>query len=198
MSYPEIIVPTEGDGSTFTLLGMGFYRGQRLAAVHFRILSYLIDAALVAVLYFPLAWLDGYYYDVIALKVSYDLWIIGDGLGVAAVVVPLAVWFLNVVFMQSRTGQSFGKLCLGLVLVRPEVDPMNVAFNYLALPKMPLLVFRALMEGFDLILGIGVLFVLFTRRRESIADKICNTMVLRPYDLDTIYLHTDLTGARDR
>lgn len=196
--YSEIVVPSEGDGSTFTLVGHGYYRGNRLAAIHFRVGALLIDLALFYALYLPLSWLNYLYSSAIAPRLPYELWAIQAALGLLAVAVPVVVTFLNIIVMQSRTGQSFGKMCLGLVLVCPRVDPMNVGFDFLALPGWFLLMCRTALHAIDAFLLVGVAFVAFTTRRESIADKACNTLVLRPVNLDAVTLHKGLLGARDR
>ena len=41
MMYSDIVVPSEGDGSTFTLVGHGYYRGTRLASFGYRLLAFL-------------------------------------------------------------------------------------------------------------------------------------------------------------
>lgn len=189
MMYPEIAVPSEGDGSTFALIGHGYYRGHRLAEIHHRVAAGLIDLAV-----FVVPWL---LCDALRYLVTQNP---APGYGSAFLVLlpALAVTYFNVIVMQARTGQSLGKLCLGLVLVRPMVDPMNVAVSFFALPSAPLLVVRWGFHVLDSVLLVGLWFVALTQRRESIADKACNTMVLRPHQNDDLTLHTNMMGARDR
>lgn len=198
MRYPDIIVPTEGDGSTFTLVGNGYYRGHRLAEVHYRIAAALIDIGVFFAIWLPASFLMTLYSNHVETHLPYQLWLSPLLMTALVILLPVAVSFFNVVFMQSRTGQSFGKLCLGLVIVSPQVDPMNMAVNYLAAPSMLKLAVRWCFHAADAFLLIGVWVVAFSSRRESLADKACNTMVLRPYDLSSIQLHKGLIGARDR
>lgn len=198
MRYPDIIVPTEGDGSTFTLVGNGYYRGHRLAEVHYRIAAALIDIGIFFALCLPAALLMKFYLNLIEIHLPYQLWLPQPLQILIVGLLPTAVSFFNVVFMQSRTGQSFGKMLLGLVTVSPQVDPMNMAVNYLAAPSVLRLVVRWCFHAADAFLLIGVWVVAFSSRRESLADKACNTMVLRPYNLSSIQLHKGLLGARDR
>lgn len=189
MMYPEIAVPSEGDGSTFALIGHGYYRGHRLAEIHHRVAAGLIDLTV-----FVVPWL---LCDALRHLLTQNS---APGYGAALLVLlpALAAAYFNVVFMQARTGQSLGKLCLGLVLVRPMVDPMNVAASFFTLPSAPLLVVRWGFHVLDSVLLVGLWFVALTQRRESIADKACNTMVLKPHDHDHIALTTNMFGARDR
>lgn len=194
MMYSDIEVPSQGDGRTMVLIGHGYFRGNRLAEIHFRILAALIDAAIFFTVYLVLNFIASLYWKLQSGRVS-DL---------ALVLTSLPLWtaisatFVNIVWMQSKTGQSFGKMCFGMILVHPRVDPMNVDYNFLAIPKMPTLVFRSLMHGIDAAFLIGVIWMAVTQRRESIADKACNTIVLRPQDLDTLNIESGLIGARDR
>lgn len=198
MRYSDIIVPTEGDGSTFTLVGNGYYRGHRLAEVHYRIAAGLVDIGIFFALWLPAAFLMKFYLNHIEPHLPYQLWLSSWVQLLMVGLLPTAVSFFNVVFMQSRTGQSLGKMLLGLVTVSPQVDPMNMAVNYFAAPSALKLAVRWCFHAADAFLLIGVWVVAFSSRRESLADKACNTMVLRPYDLSSIQLHKGLLGARDR
>lgn len=198
MRYPDILVPTEGDGSAFTLVGNGYYRGHRLAEVHYRIAAGLVDIAIFFALWLPAAFLMKFYLNHIEIHLAYQLWLSPWVQVLMVALLPVAVSFFNVVFMQSRTGQSLGKMLFRMLTVSPQVDPMNMAVNYFAAPSGLKLAVRWCFHAADAFLLIGVWFVAFSSRRESLADKACNTMVLRPYDLSAIRLHKGLLGARDR
>ena len=193
--YSDIVVPSEGDGSTFTLVGHGYYRGTRLAGFGYRLAAFSIDAGLFLAASL-IVWLLEWAY----LKITGGGIGIGDTIiGAILSLIPWAVLVANSVVMQSRTGQSFGKLCFGMILVSPRVDPMNVAVAYYAAPSALMITVRtALHLTVDLFLCLGVVSILLSNRKESLADRACNTMVLRPHDLDSLTLHKGLIGARDR
>lgn len=197
MMYADIVVPSEGDGSTFTLVGRGYYRGTRLAGLHWRLLAFTVDALLVLV-----AWLLGRLimagYEAFAVRTTTNFGLLEFVLSFIAEALPWAVLILNAVVMQSRTGQTFGKLLFGMIVVSPKVDPMNVAVAYYALPHPAMVAFRTALHVIDLFLLLGVFSILLSNRRESLADKACNTLVLRPHDLTAIEIHEGLIGARDR
>lgn len=197
MMYSDIVIPSEGDGSTFTLVGHGYYRGIRLAGLHWRAFAFAVDAALVLA-----AWLLGALlmagYEAMAVRTTTNHGTIEGIVSFIAEALPWAVLILNAVVMQSRTGQTFGKLLFGMVLVSPKVDPMNVAVAYYALPHPAMVAFRTALHVIDLFLLLGVFSILLSNRRESLADKACNTLVLRPHDLNAITIHEGLIGARDR
>ena len=76
---------------------------------------------------------------------------------------------------------------------------MNVAVAYYTLPRPIIVVVRTVMHlTVDLFLCLGVVSILLSKRQESLADRACNTLVLRPRDLDSLTLHKGLLGARDR
>lgn len=196
--YSDIVVPSEGDGSTFTLVGHGYYRGTRLAGLGYRLLAFLIDAALFYAATLLVSLIEWVYLS-LTDNTGRDVSVPDTLVGLVLTLIPWAVLVANSVVMQARTGQSFGKLCFGMILVSPQVDPMNVAVAYYALPKPLIVVLRtALHLTVDLFLCIGVVSILLSNRRESIADRACNTLVLRPRDLDSLTLHKGLIGARDR
>ena len=198
MMYSDIVVPSEGDGSTFTLVGHGYYRGTRLASFGYRLLAFAIDAGLVYAAILICAVLQWAYLH-LTDNTGRDVSVPDAVVGVVLSLVPWAVLVANSVFMQARTGQSLGKVCFGMILVSPRVDPMNVAVAYYAAPSALVVATRtALHLTVDLFLCLGVASILVSNRNESLADRALNTMVLRPHDLDSIPIHEGLIGARDR
>ncbi len=196
--YSDIVIPSEGDGSTFTLVGHGYYRGTRLAGIGYRLLAFAIDAGIfyLATLIVTLLMQA---YMALTDNTGRDVSVPDAIVGVVLSLIPWAVLVANSVVMQARTGQSFGKLCFGMIVVSPKVDPMNVAVAYYTLPSPIVVVARTVMHlTVDLFLCLGVVSILLSKRQESLADRACNTLVLRPRDLDSLTLHKGLLGARDR
>lgn len=198
MIYSDIVVPSEGDGSTFTLVGHGYYRGTRLAGIGWRLAAFAIDAGIVILVNLIATLLMTLYLRVSA-NTGRDVSVPDTIVGLLLSLLPWAVLVANSIVMQARTGQSFGKLCFGMVVVSPRVDPMNVAVAYFAAPGAFTLVVRtAIHLTIDLFLCAGVVSMVLSKRKETLADRACNTMVLRPLDEDSITIHRGLFGARDR
>lgn len=196
--YSDIVVPSEGDGSTFTLVGHGYYRGTRLAGYGYRLAAFLIDAGIVLLAELVVTLLMQAYLAITA-NTGRDVSTPDMIVGLLLSLVPWAVLVANSVVMQARTGQSFGKLCFGMIVVSPQVDPMNVAVAYYTIPRPLIMAVRtALKVTVDLFLLLGVVSIVLSKRQESLADRACNTLVLRPRDLDSITIHKGLFGARDR
>lgn len=82
----------------------------------------------------------------------------------------LAVTFWNVVIRQGKTGQSIGKSALGIMLIGERTrQPIGAGGNFL----------RQLAHIIDgLICNIGYLWPLWDAKRQTIADKIMNTIVV--------------------
>jgi len=196
--YSDIVVPSEGDGSTFTLVGHGYYRGTRLAGIGYRLAAFAIDAGLVLLTNLIVSLVLQTYLS-LTDNTGRDVSVPDTVVGVLLSLVPWVVLVANSVVMQARTGQSFGKLCFGMILVSPRVDPMNVAVSYYAAPSALTILGRtAIHLTVDLFLCLGVVAILLSNRRESLADRACNTLVLRPRELDSVTIHKGLLGARDR
>ena len=196
--YAPIDIPSEGDGMTYVLTGGGYFRGGRLASLGYRILAALVDVAVVLVAWgvaVALVWL---YYALLQSTGLYSTK--ADAfVGFLIGLLPWAVVVVNSVIMQARSGQSLGKVVFGLVLVSPRIDPANVAFTFYARPSILLLLVRTgLHVVVDLFLLVGVASILLSHRRESIADRVCNTLVLRPSDPENVTTYSNMMGARDR
>ena len=195
--YAPIEIPSEGDGTTYVLTGGGYFRGERLASVGYRILAALADGALALVAWGVTGVLVWAYGEVLQATGVYSTPV--DALvGLVLGLLPWAVVVLNCVVLQARSGQSFGKLVFGLVLVSPRLDPTNVAVTFFARPSGLLLVARTALHALDLFLFVGVAAILVSNRRETIADRLCNTLVLRPAEPDDVPLAHLQNGARDR
>ena len=196
--YSDIVVPSEGDGSTFTLVGHGYYRGTRLAGLGYRLAAFAIDAGIVVAVNLLMALLMKVYLSATA-STGQDVSVPDAIVGLILSLIPWAVLVANSVVMQAHTGQSFGKLCFGMILVSPRVDPMNVAVAYYAAPSLLTIVARtAIHLTADLFLCLGVVSIVLSQRQESLADRACNTLVLRPREPQSVTIHKGLFGARDR
>lgn len=127
-----------------------------------RVGSYLIDALLVAVAYFP---------AIIGTIISSGG---GDALGtfliVVGAVLSLAVFVWNTCLRAGRTGYSIGKGVLGIKLVgersREPIGPGMAFLRYLC----------HIVDALPLYLG--YLWPLWDEKRQTFADKIVHTVVL--------------------
>jgi uncharacterized RDD family membrane protein YckC len=88
------------------------------------------------------------------------------------------VWFVNGVVMQSNTGQSLGKLILGIKVIVPVCDPNDVQTVYSTQPGFARLTARLFAHLIDAFFFIGVIRLGLNGRRESFADSVCNTLVI--------------------
>lgn len=95
------------------------------------------------------------------------------------------LWFISIlilvggnsVFMQARTGQSLGKVLLGVQLVWPVRAPGHGKIA--AYPSLGLCTARVLLHSIDIIFfGIGFLRPLWNWKRQTFADSITKTVVL--------------------
>ena len=141
----------------------GRYKGHDLAAWPQRVIAYLIDFVIALVP--PLAAgvvLDpgtGQAMSQTASVVYLLLWFLGP-----------AIWVYNRWVLQGRSGQSWGKQLLNIRLARAD-DGQPVGGTIALL--------RDLAHIIDsLICYIGWLFPLWDARRQTIADKIMNTVVV--------------------
>ena len=96
--------------------------------------------------------------------------------GTLEFLVILALVGGNSVFMQSRTGQSLGKVLLGLQLVWPVRDADHGRLA--AYPPPWRCAVRVPLHALDLMLFIGFLRPLWHRRHQTFADSITKTLVL--------------------
>jgi uncharacterized RDD family membrane protein YckC len=121
----------------------------------------------------------GYILDDLVLVPFYILAGIGAGIGgggggLVAVIGYLGgfvfgIW--NTIFRQGNTGKSLGKEWVGIKLVR-ESDGQPIG------PGMTFV--RGLAHILDALpLGIGFLWPLWDRKRQTFADKVCGTVVVR-------------------
>lgn len=197
MSYNEIVVPSESDGSKLTLVGGGYFRGVRVANVGWRIAAALVDYGVVYLLYLIGLVVNMVYYRLTAVA-KVDLsgldFLVSGVIGL----IPWVVFIGNSIVMQARSGQSFGKMLFGMIVVSPKVDPTDMNVAWFAKPSGLLMVGRTLLHFVDSIAFVGVALIALSNRNESLADRVCNTLVLRPLDLNALELHEGLIGARDR
>jgi uncharacterized RDD family membrane protein YckC len=99
---------------------------------------------------------------------------IGHAFGTLLVVLGyiggLAIWLWNVVFRQGNTGQSIGKEQLNQRLVREsDGQPIGPGMSFI----------RQIAHILDGICYIGYLWPLWDTKRQTFADKVCSTIVVR-------------------
>jgi uncharacterized RDD family membrane protein YckC len=100
---------------------------------------------------------------------------IGHGIGILIgiigylAIVIFGIW--NVVFRQGTTGQTLGKSQLGIKLIR-EIDGQVLG------PGMCFV--RQLVHAVDgFVCDLGYLWPLWDAKRQTFADKICSTIVIK-------------------
>ena len=82
----------------------------------------------------------------------------------------LAVIIYNMLIVQGRTGQSWGKRHTGLRVIAEQTgQPLSIGMNFL----------RQLCHYLDSIAYIGYLWPLWDAKRQTFADKIMSTVVVR-------------------
>jgi uncharacterized RDD family membrane protein YckC len=100
---------------------------------------------------------------------------IGHGIGIFIAiigylaVVVFGIW--NVVFRQGTTGQTLGKSQVGIKLIR-EIDGQVVGPGMSFVRQLAHVV-----DGF--VCDLGYLWPLWDAKRQTFADKICSTIVIK-------------------
>lgn len=85
-------------------------------------------------------------------------------------ILQIGIWFWNRVWRQGKTGQSLGKSALGIRLAKEGTgQPAGVG---LTLGRE----FAHILDGF---LYLGYLWPLWDEKKQTFADKICGTLVVR-------------------
>lgn len=155
----------------------GYYGGLRLANWGQRALAGLIDLIVTVVL--PGELLDWLISDTVRRPLpDFPDYIVEqpNPWNDRIAVIVLVLFLLNTVFMQGRTGQSLGKLIVGVQLTRAEPHGSAVAFSY---PGVPLCLARLLAHFVDILsLGIGFLRPAWHPQRRTFADSLMKTVVL--------------------
>jgi uncharacterized RDD family membrane protein YckC len=143
----------------------GYYMGHLLANWLQRVGAFLIDVLIVAILV-AIA---------IAISAPSNNSVSGGAALVALLLylVAAGVFIYNRWIMQGRTGQSWGKRALGLKLLRMDNgQPVGGGMAFV----------RDLAHTLDglpcILLPIGYLWPLWDNRRQTFADKVCNTVVI--------------------
>ncbi|MCM3484194.1 RDD family protein [Kocuria rosea] len=186
--YSDIALPDNSAGESICHHGYGYFRGERLASVPHRLLALAVDVGLIYIVW--------KFFDLIIPESWRTLDGIADFIGIC---LALAVAVLNLVVLQSKTGQSVGKMLFGMVVVHPIVDPMNMERHNYVYPTVWMMAGRTLVHYFaDLFFLVGLIFMVRSPHKLSLADHCCNTLVLRPFDLDAVTIARGLRGARDR
>ncbi|MDR7278708.1 RDD family protein [Catenuloplanes atrovinosus] len=121
-----------------------------------RFVAYLVDSLAVTPFFLAAGLIDG--------SQNLVLYYVLAGVG-------FAIWAYNRWWLTGRTGQSWGRRLVGIRLVGAETEQ----------PIGPL---RATVRDFahildDLILYVGYLMPLWTRKRQTLADKVMGTVVIR-------------------
>ena len=94
----------------------------------------------------------------------------GGALYYILLLIGVVVGIYNRWFQAGKTGQSWGKMALGITLVNESnQQPIGVGKAFL----------RDVAHYVDGILYIGLVFPLLNRRRQTIADKIVRTVVVK-------------------
>jgi uncharacterized RDD family membrane protein YckC len=96
------------------------------------------------------------------------------GLGVLLIFIGMiaqfGIWFWNRVWRQGRTGQSLGKSALGIRLIREGTgQPAGAGLT----------VGREFAHILDSFFYLGYLWPLWDEKKQTFADKICGTLVVR-------------------
>jgi uncharacterized RDD family membrane protein YckC len=121
-----------------------------------RVAAYLVDSLVAAPFFLAAGLLEG--------DIHVALYYLLAGLG-------FAVWGYTRWWRAGRTGQSWGRSLLGIRLVGEASDrPIGVG-------KAVLRDLAHVLDG--LILNIGYLLPLWTAKRQTIADRVMGTVVVR-------------------
>ena len=128
------------------------------------------------------SWLQrvgGYLLDILVLVPFYILALIGLGVGggggallaVIGYLGALIFGFWNTIFRQGRTGRSLGKEWVGITLIREsDGQPIGAGMTFV----------RGIAHILDALpFYIGFLWPLWDAKRQTFADKVCGTVVVR-------------------
>jgi len=148
----------------------GTYMGHPLAHWFSRVGAYLIDGAIIGV--------PASIVMIVATLVLSETdpftgtrvpTAAGSLLTLGVYLIVLGVSLYNYVFLQGRTGQTWGKRILGIRLVRmSDGQPLGPAMAFV----------RGLAHIADSPFFIGYLWPLWDAHRQTFADKICSSLVL--------------------
>lgn len=151
--YPQPGYPPAG-------LRQGAY-GPPLASYGQRVGSFLIDTGLPVVAYYVLVGLAAYIGDLTVALVIYGVAFLG--------LLGFVIW--NSGYRQGTTGQSLGRKVLGTRLVG-QATGQPVGFG-LAVGRQ----FAHILDSLPFYLG--YLWPLWDEQRQTFADKVCSTLVVR-------------------
>ena len=91
-------------------------------------------------------------------------------LAVIGVWPSLGIGLYNLIIVQGRTGQSWGKRHIGLRIIHEHTGrPLSMGMNFV----------RYLCHYIDGILYLGYLWPLWDPKRQTFADKIMTTVVVK-------------------
>jgi len=151
----------------------GYYMGRTLASWGARVGAHFIDALIVSI---PLLLALPFLIAIVAATTTTN----PDGttsgpsalfvvLFIVAYVVEIAVSLYNTVFLQGRTGQTWGKRIVKLRLVSMrDGQPLGPGMAFV----------RGLAHVLDSYSFVGYLWPIWDDRRQTFADKVCKTVVL--------------------
>jgi uncharacterized RDD family membrane protein YckC len=128
------------------------------------------------------SWLQrvgGYLLDILVLVPFYIVAAVGVGVGGGGGALLAVIGYLgaiifglwNTIFRQGRTGRSLGKEWVGITLLREsDGQPIGAGSTFV----------RAIAHILDAIpFYIGFLWPLWDKKRQTFADKVCSTVVVR-------------------
>ncbi|MGB8383291.1 MAG: RDD family protein [Dermatophilaceae bacterium] len=95
---------------------------------------------------------------------------VGVILAILGALASVGVAFYNLIIVQGRTGQSWGKRHIGLRIIHEHTGrPLSMGMNFV----------RYLCHYIDGILYLGYLWPLWDPKRQTFADKIMTTVVVK-------------------
>ncbi|HEX4655025.1 MAG TPA: RDD family protein [Mycobacteriales bacterium] len=128
------------------------------------------------------SWLQrvgGYVLDILVLVPFYIVAAIGLGVGGGGGALLAVIGYLgalifgvwNTIFRQGKTGRSLGKEWMGITLLREsDGQPIGAGMTFV----------RGIAHILDALpLYIGFLWPLWDRKRQTFADKVCGTVVVK-------------------
>ena len=150
----------------------------RLASAPQRLLSYAIDFTVAVT---------------IPAAVLYLLfWPFGGAPGELVLTLAGLLYGFNSIALQGATGQSLGKVVLGLKLVRPVIEEDGT--RWLCFPGVGRCLRREVAHLIDWIgfpFAIGAFRPLWHPKRQTFADSICRTAVIAAQDIELVEASLD-------
>jgi uncharacterized RDD family membrane protein YckC len=147
--------------------------GTEREALRRRILAALVDAGVVLALYSLL--ISGLVLSFLpvagVLELMEAVFTITLVFSPLAFIIYMAVWMVYASLLEGLYGQTIGKRLMGVVVTRIDGSPIT-------LPRSLLRNVLRYLDGVGVYL-VGLIFMLLTRRKQRIGDKVAGTVVLR-------------------